>query len=71
MRQEFLEFALLSPEQKEIISLPTLDASAEELDIFRSAINEVRGEQPVEAIHSLPGALRGGVPLSSPDKEIK
>jgi len=70
MRQEFLEFALLSPEQKEIISLPTLDASVEELDIFRSA-NEVRGEQPVEAIHSLPGALRGDVPLSSPDKEIK
>lgn len=25
---------------------------------------ELRGEQPDEAIHSLPGALRGDVPLS-------
>jgi hypothetical protein len=36
-----------------------------------SQLAQTRGEQPETSALPKPGALRGDVPLSSPDKEIK
>lgn len=71
MRTEFVEYAFLSPEQRDAIVFPTLDASTSELAVFWNAINTTkmgRGEQPDEVALPLAGALRGDVPLSSTER---
>lgn len=46
-------------------------AALDELELVARGLMTPRGEQPEEAIHSLPGALRGDSLLSILDKETK
>lgn len=68
MRQEFLTYASLSPEERDRISLPSLDAGEQELGIFWNGIAAIRGEQPDSLALPNAGALRGDVPLSSTER---
>lgn len=52
-------------------SLEAIAYEARQIDFIENKPRIDRGEQPDEAIQSLPGALRGDVPLSNPDEEIK
>ncbi|MBA3758314.1 hypothetical protein H0X10_01640 [Candidatus Saccharibacteria bacterium] len=72
MRQEYIEYALLEEVEREMVTLPSLDATVDELQVFWSSLDTVRaarGEQPDSLALTNAGALRGDVPFSSGNQE--